>query len=414
MASSIPKKSTDLSDTFQQDSRNRQRSYFSSLANPSPSPAEKVTDSDNMLTEILLHLPASALVKLKSVSRRWNFFISSLQFSLLHTSLHPPRTISPSGIFLRRIFSHSSSYQFLSLSSSPSLSAPFSLPIPSPNCNGIKILQSCNGLFLCCTIPQSMAPRDYFIYNPTTSRFKKLPCPLSSEFSSILGVCLAFHPIKLPHYILVCVGTTASSAYSYRIDVFFSDAGRWKEWGGNDFHAPYDIGFSNGVFWNGSVHWVSLREDSLYFDIVHERLVKMPSPPVSRKWAGGNFCEGDGGLFYVAKEQELRGYYKVNMMESYDVGWFLKYNVDVDGVVAICPEMIGRRDECLVLCIVRLGEKERLVMVVHVPGKILAHDLEDGSFEKLCDVVLQKGDARAKLQFGWFDAFPCAESLISV
>ncbi|GAB4854648.1 hypothetical protein Ancab_023230 [Ancistrocladus abbreviatus] len=388
MSSSMP---TDLSQISPRQ-RRRLQPESSSASNPPPSPVEKVFYSD-LLIVILLLLPARTLVKLKSVCRRWNSVISSAEFSVLHTSLYPPTTSFPSGIFLHRSSFYNFCYQFLSLSSL-SLSPPF--PFRS------KALQSCNGLVLTCIRDGSNDPRDFYVYNPTTRMSKQLPTSPRIKFDSIFGVCLAFQPPELPHYIVVCVCSTTYSAYDFRINVYHSDTGCWKEWSGNDFEAPYDMVFCNGVYLNGAVHWISLREKSLYFDVVNELLVQMPSPHVSKHWVFGDLCECGGQLCYVVNERRSRAYYEVYMMESYEAGWSLRYNVDVDAAVADFPEMFGIRVEYLVLSVAQLGNEGRLIMLVHAPGKLFVYDLQDGILEKLCDVELQQGDAPGKPQFGWY------------
>ncbi|GKD32516.1 hypothetical protein Tco_1248025 [Tanacetum coccineum] len=75
--------------------------------------------------------------------------------------------------------------------------------------DNVKILQSCNDLLLCIG---SGLPVFYYVYNPSTNQYKKLPypdCSLdNSPYYSSAGLRIAFDPTKLPHYKLVDVGRT--------------------------------------------------------------------------------------------------------------------------------------------------------------------------------------------------------------
>ncbi|GAB4836774.1 hypothetical protein Ancab_001686 [Ancistrocladus abbreviatus] len=212
----------------------------------------------------------------------------------------------------------------------------------------------------------TIGPRDYSIYNPVTKFFKALP-----------------------------------------------STGCWKEWIGNDFYVPYEVVFSNGVYWKGAVHWIAAasRNDSLYFDVENERLFKMASPPMCSRRGLGTFSVCDGKLCYVDANVQ---FFRVYAMENYDAGWSLRYNVEIDGVMGHLPKASVENYSQSLLCLAREEGEGKLVMVVHAPGKIFAYDLEGRNCKKLCDVELGKGDAPGNLLFSGFDAYPYAASLAFV
>ncbi|GKB66878.1 hypothetical protein Tco_0928290 [Tanacetum coccineum] len=78
----------------------------------------------------------------------------------------------------------------------------------------VKILQSCNGLLLCSDSGRLVF---YYVYNPSTNQFKRLPhpnCSLdNSPYYRSVGLRMAFDPTKSPHYKLVDARRT-----SYDID----------------------------------------------------------------------------------------------------------------------------------------------------------------------------------------------------
>ncbi|GAB4854569.1 hypothetical protein Ancab_023150 [Ancistrocladus abbreviatus] len=407
---------------------------LSSAAYPSPSPAEQVGVNEHLLTEILLRVPAKSLVKFKSVSREWNSLISSTPFIRSHTRFHHTTINSIAGIFLRR-FSLWSCYQFLSFPESnsenslPSISSPTSLP--NPSADEILIMQSCNGLLLCCPLFANELRGDshmyyqgndspchddhYYICNPTTNCLKAIPRPPSDH---VLGISLAFDPHTLPQYRVVCLATASSYPCStIIIYVYYSDAGCWKECIRSENHWHPFGGFrfnSKGVYWKGAINWICSGNSSLCFDVGGEHLYDMPSPPVSWRTCLGCYFECGGQLCVIEpSEGHHIGHYKLYVMESYDTGWHLKYDFNIDGVMKDCMKIFGNSYSCSIPCFAWDNEKGRFMAVVIVPDQILAFDLEDKTYRKLCEMPGKWG-AQEQLQFEWFNAYPYVESLASV
>lgn len=129
---------------------------------------DKVGSCNDLLTEILLHLPVRSLVRFTSVSKNWYFIISSPRFKHLHSRNPNP----PSGLFVPVIWiKQHLEYEFIPFDIRNPAIAPFRTLNFDPNVERIGIRHSCNGLMLC----YSKRINKYYVYNPTINRFITLP-----------------------------------------------------------------------------------------------------------------------------------------------------------------------------------------------------------------------------------------------
>ncbi|GJR05786.1 F-box protein-like protein [Tanacetum coccineum] len=148
-----------------------------------------IGSNDDLLTEILLRVPAISILRFKSVSKHRRALLSHRQFTLWYDRVSICR-----GLYSRfsRLY-----IPFDAENESP---PPLSKLDFYPDPNGIRIVQSCNGLLLCCS--------DEWI--PRACRY-----------------------------------------------------------------------FSEGVYWNGAIHWPPSCLDPLYFDLNVENFQKLPLPSAS-------------------------------------------------------------------------------------------------------------------------------------
>ncbi|GJW12032.1 F-box protein-like protein [Tanacetum coccineum] len=158
--------------------------------NELPLSVHTVVSHDDLLIEILRRIPSISLHIFKYVSKHWQSLIKS---PVLFPHWRKNQKIDPSsGFFLKS----SSGYDFVSLDSRINRFSLHSMLREAGS--DFFIMQSCNGLLLCC-----IKPNKYYVYNPTTNLFKMLPeCEdLPFEWlSSYSGMRLAFDPTKSPHY----------------------------------------------------------------------------------------------------------------------------------------------------------------------------------------------------------------------
>lgn len=384
--------------------------------------AEFIAGNADLLEEILLRLPPASLIKFKCVSKIWLSTISSPRFCHRHARLHSSGRRS-SGIILRT--NPISQYQFLPLnpkfpSGSPSGCLNF---VPHPA--GTKIVQSCNGLLLCCSAKEIGHPRNFYVFNPTTNDHTLVPgLGDTSPTSAVLGVTLAFDPSRSPHYQVVCVRSVESPAYLNQIEIYSSEDRAWRL-SGAPFAAAFDIVFHNGVFWNGAVHWISPSRSSLYFNIDNEQLKEMPRMPVSRNCGSPRFRyfgESCGHLHFFEIDGSRTTLFKVFEMETDYSQWFLKYEVELHSIVKGFPEIVRHYLDpgemkyyfaFVILLLVRKGDNDSS-MLIHVPGKILSHNVSDNSFKKLYEIPPSPREGSGSSQCVWLDAYEFTESLAPV
>ncbi|KAJ7970617.1 F-box protein [Quillaja saponaria] len=388
------------------------------LATESSISAATVANNEDILIEILLRLPIKSLLKFKSVCKQWLSLISNPNFSNLRNPFHT----SASGLFLRRkSFLLSPQFDFVDFNHNP-IAAPSYAPFKSlPSPSGIKILQSCNGLLLCSCFQQGNRPKtNYYIYNPTTKQYYVLP-PFGSSNGGrriLFGVSLAFDPFKSPHYKVVCLQGlgTPGGGDNFQFEIYSSDTGTWRV-STSSFSASGNIQFYGGVYWNGSVHWVSTLGKSMYFKIDTDQALELPMPPIP------NFCHqrkfnyfGESRdhlhLIEIYNLQKLE--FNVYEMEWDYSGWFVKYHVDLDHP-RLSFELKGYMFS--ILCVVRGESDEDSYLVIHVPGKVLRFTFQDKTFHNLYDIPtadIDDFDAWCPLRYASTDAYQYIESLACV
>ncbi|XP_009593722.1 F-box protein At5g07610-like [Nicotiana tabacum] len=396
---------------------------------------KEVLSNQELLTEILLRLPVKSLGRCKCVSKKWSSLITSPEFTRLRVPCFNPA---------RALFLHCSSlltnpfHQFVSLSLENPIQAPFQKLSFIHDPSGIRILQSCNGLLLCCSFRAHEPNRNYYIYNPTTQQFITLPKPGGKRQISkvILGMKLAFDPWKSPHYKVVCTRRSEKAPEHYQIEIYSSETMKWRV-SGPPFPARYDIGFEyTGVYWNGAIYW-ECGDNSLRFNVEHEKLEKFPTPCIGRSWDDEEsrvayYGESYGYLHLVqVHSRQKLSFYNIYEMKNDGTEWFLKYQVNVEDVVAAFPHMIRHYLEptdwhylaMAVLCVVRGEKEEDDFMVLHIPRMVIRYNLRDYTFYKLCEFGNSTNDddqfeeedevpvTLVSLEFGWFSAFQYIESL---
>ncbi|KAK8323315.1 hypothetical protein V6Z11_A12G230200 [Gossypium hirsutum] len=306
----------------------------------SSSSADMIASNDDILALILHRLPLKSLLKFKTVSKHWLYLITYPTFRPHHNS----KAISG----------------FLCAD---------------------QILQSCNGLLLCCNFRPNRLDTTYYIYNPTTKHYTVLPPPRHSSSKPL----------------------------------------------GRPFVAPSNVQFENGVFWNGAIHWVSDWGGWLCFDVEEEQMrdILMPSGDGDLRLYR-YFRESGDHLHLVEVYGSDNLQFDVYEMEKDHSGWFVKYQVDLNPVAAAFPEMVrGYADPIdlhsyafSILCVVHEETDEDSFMVLHLPNKARRYNFKDNSFRKLHDFAPLRsrvgvgGDS--SLEFEYFDAYQFIESFACV
>ncbi|KAL7229436.1 hypothetical protein ACSBR2_008029 [Camellia fascicularis] len=401
--------------------------------------AATVSDNDDLLAEILLRLPLKSLVRSKSISKHWLSLISSPFFT---RRLNPNPNL-PSGLFFHRssrLFYDDDNpspsvpkvcYAPLDNIKNPDIKPTTSLAFFKENPN-VYLLQSCKGLLCCC----DSKLKNIYVVNPTTKQFKTLVRDNIGKVNCCLGVNLAFDPMKSPHYkvILVrdCLLLANYESIFCQIEIYSSKTSTWKLSG-----EPFAVRrlsivlFSRGVFWNGSINWVSVNGNALYFNVDQEVLATIPMPPVQDAADDDDdyhrkiryFGESENHLNLVQFEVSHIVAFKIYEIEKDYSGWFMKYHVDLDQVSQAFPE-IRENGKCSfsILRIVRIennDDEDKSFLVLHIENKVIRYNLEEKTYEKMFKWSRRMlGSEYTRndrpFRFGWFHTFPYIQSISSV
>ncbi|XP_042058918.1 F-box protein At5g07610-like [Salvia splendens] len=354
----------------------------------SSSSYETVASIDHLLTCILLRLPFKSLIRFKLVSKHWHSLITDPHFCRLRN----PNPNPAIGLFLHFNFSISPMSQYLPFSLNQSTKPPFRTLNFTKHNPRAGILQSCNGLLLCCSFhSRPVHNRKYYIFNPTTTRFSTLP-KIDYVDRNISGMNLGFDPAKSPHYKVVCV--TGLSSVRYQIELYSSERGPWRECG-QPFvlTAGSHFNFRKGVYWNGAIHWLNIGHgDSLYFNLENETTGSFPTPP-NQLWevrSSVYFGESCDHLHYMEMPNRQVEFDVYEMKRDYSE-WFVKYKVDLRGVVASYPEMKQEKydtedvDVYVIsfFSVIRGEKEEDSFFVFHIPGRVVRYDLACQTFRTI-------------------------------
>ncbi|PRQ36127.1 putative F-box domain, galactose oxidase, beta-propeller [Rosa chinensis] len=247
------------------------------------SSAETVANIEGLLKQILISVPAPSLIRFKCVSKHWLSLISDPDFCRRHTLRNPNPKISA--------FFSSQTNEDTTINSI-TLGSPAGNPFKTlaNSASALRILQSCNGLFLCYVeFPGEEEERNYppvYVVNPTTNKFRALSAPSlakKEEVYMFVRYGLAFDPSKSPHYTVVCVSHDILRGKRHSIEIYSSETGTWvKRFKALFFPSPSDEGRhidtrrmpmhfdersrEGAVYCNGAIHWIRNRwEASLPF-----------------------------------------------------------------------------------------------------------------------------------------------------
>lgn len=256
-----------------------------------------IANNDDLLIEILRHLPTKSLFNFKFVNKHWKSIISGPQFFR--------RRYPVSGLILHRNPSLAYAlHDFVTLKTNPTSTPYLSLIPPNINSSGLKIWQSCNGLLLCSRYcPPYLFNEEYFLRNPTTIQFVTIRPPPDAAVSYDAAVGYGVKTLRI---------------------------------------APDNLAFRRGVFSNGSIHWINHHNDSLFLNVEEEQLRVMPMPqhPVeedegSASLSGISESPTSTCIWLSFMTPELQNLMYMRWKDY--SGWFVKYRVDIDGIIAAFP-----------------------------------------------------------------------------
>ncbi|GMJ10968.1 hypothetical protein like AT5G07610 [Hibiscus trionum] len=345
--------------------------------------AEEIGYNEDLITEILLNLPAKSLVRFKVVSKQWMSIISGTNFCLAHTRcLHAKGSVKPSALFIVRRYGQLSGMLL------PLTRDCIRLPcfdfVDAPNVN---ILQSCNGLLLCASktgYQPAWTNARYFICNPTTRKFKMLSIPrrLLQEFI-FLSINLAFDPLKSPHHKIIYLRRKREGLLPWEfvgfIDIYSSETNSWSL-SICKFSFGHGVEFSKGVFFNGAIYWFCETHRSSYFDIENECMKSIPMPRFEtfRHWY---FGESGGYLnFTIAYSSSYA--FQVFEMAADRSSWYLKYRLNLTDLTFYKSVLSHSFGSIKYFCGIQSGEEGDSIVLVFEDGSTLSCNLKDRTIKK--------------------------------
>ncbi|XP_076901784.1 F-box protein At5g07610-like [Bidens hawaiensis] len=384
-----------------------------------------IGSNDDILTEILIRLPVTSILRFKSVSKNWRLLLSHRCFT------HRCVPKSP-GLFFHTFLLEPDDI--------------YSEPEPEPHClyvpfdvedqttppfrnldfyfnrYCVRIMQSCNGLLLCYAHTFYNGGSEYYVFNHTTKQLAFIP-PVpggQSVSKTILSMALAFHQTHCVHYKVVCI--RALDANVFQVQVYSSDTGKWKlciesfsapsmfrdpvNWNGESSHAPVPI-FHNPVYWNGAVQWAPHYRSTnhLYFKIDDERLQMLPLPEgfgSDESYLIMYFGESIGHLHLILRRDRKQDILSVNVYEMLrdHSRWFVKYRLQLDALLVDFPCLTyppyyqsvddfgvlvnSYRSDFDIADVVRGKDEEDKFLVLGTYRKLIRYNVHDKSVKELC------------------------------
>ncbi|XP_076904308.1 F-box protein At5g07610-like [Bidens hawaiensis] len=356
-----------------------------------------IGSNDDLLTEILVRLPATSILRFKSVSKHWRSLLTHKHF--IHRYDDSKLLKSP-GFFARIHFTgHCHAVPksiYVAFDGEDRSTAPFR------GLDSVVIEHSCNGLLLCAAFHNGAY--EYYVFNPITKQLAFIPLPSVPEWRSvddtILSVALAFHQTDCVHYKVVCVCALERSRRLIQIQVYSSDTGKWKICVESFSSQKIKFRHHQVVYWNGAVHWApDYRSNKILYyklDVEQLQISPMPEGLVSHKVYTLYLGESRGHLHLsrAGPEEDILSLNVYEMLRDHS-GWVVNYRVNA--LLGDVPEMIwqyqalenfrnmnsGNRYVFRVVDVVRGISDEDTFLVLLTPSKLLRYNVHDKSFKEL-------------------------------
>ncbi|KAJ4839522.1 hypothetical protein Tsubulata_019024 [Turnera subulata] len=366
--------------------------------NQPPGGAEPIFPNlpEEIIVEIFSRLPAKSLGRFRCVCKLWLSIISSAQFAKTHLEL----ALQNKTLYSERQRLILSSHSLYSvdgevvgcgygdrivavelehpLKADPTLSDskdyyfkvsededdnPVMVRVDVlPSTNWFEILGSCNGL-----VCIGMDEGTFFLFNPTTRKFKRIPTTEESLPGSPLGSVVGnahgfgFDSVS-DDYKLVRIDVDVILVYSLRTD-------SWRVVG----NFPYEhYLIDSGVFLNGAIHWVvSIEEEErgksvvIVFDLADEIFREMPAPDDADM--GSDIVMGilNGCLCILHCRNNMHDYFWMMRDYGMDDSW-TKVNISFP-YICMKPLYMGKNGESLLL----------------VDGELLSYNFEKDRYREL-------------------------------
>ncbi|GKD09145.1 hypothetical protein Tco_1188830 [Tanacetum coccineum] len=244
----------------------------------------------------------------------------------------------------------------------------------------VRILQSCNGLLL---YSGSAWLVFYYVYNPSTNLFKRLPQPNyylrddSCFFSS--GVFrLAFDPRKSIHYKVVQAGGESSETW---IHIYSSETRNWSFCRDQFGYFSFDH-FESVIYWNDAFHWG--RHFLKYFGGPSNDPILLLMEIPHMLHLEGKFFESCGCLLLVCRDDIGSTDFTIYEMMKGSSVWSVRYLVNIEQLMNPLPERWSIRTS---VWSIYLGEGENdAFVVINLSGKVVKYNLISKTNTEIFDI----------------------------
>jgi hypothetical protein len=261
-----------------------------------------------------------------------------------------------------------------------------------------------------------------------------LPLP-PNDGKYFTRIQLVFDPLESPRYRVVCIQFFNSELKIY---VYSSETKDWKLSVKLENFDLLSVNFTDGVSWNGAVHWMSPMGNGLSFLLDMECLQTIPRPPLPESWQDKNFRyfgESGGQLHFIgilagnqnpddlnlgivspdmSHDQSTDQSIVVYSMERGCSKWFAKYCLHMNAIVMAYPEITEDKDPTTspfsaekwfdLLSFIEGNDEEGALLVMRISGEIISYSFKNNILKKILSFPLKHATCYA---FNYTETLSC-------
>ncbi|XP_055804964.1 F-box protein At5g07610-like isoform X2 [Solanum dulcamara] len=264
---------------------------------------------------VLPFLPAKSLMKFRAVSKEWNQWIASPLLAYNQSFTFQKL----SGYFYQRLGFQDDPPIFLSLHRSAN-------GVPSPSLGflpeNVKVLSSSSGLLLC------QGQDSYYVCNPATKDWKKLPPP-QYYHGSDPAVVLAFDPqFNIESFYHVVAAVTVLDHPVVCFEIYCSESDSWKCSPSDCLELENTSLAGGGFYMEGVAYWRNTSSNEVIaFDVKNEIAAVLHVPIIQSEQRGALTQIGDE-VCYVTAYNDSGNVFVIDIYGGVDMG--LKRSVSVN------------------------------------------------------------------------------------
>ncbi|XP_057418758.1 uncharacterized protein LOC130712965 [Lotus japonicus] len=333
------------------------------------SSCDKVIGDINLLTKILVLVPAKHVIQCKRVSKQWRALISEPRFIQTHTHIHNSQPHSlwiyngPIFPFHRHQLGRSDIQTFNTWSKSHLYT---------------RIMQSCNGLLLCKAFflegPRSIT-YCFQVLNPSTNHFINLPFPSADlennfDFSLVPAIYLSFEPLTLRSFHFKVVSFVKVNINTFKIFMYTSETSLWSACD-FIFTASPKMKIGSGVYCNVLCTGALVRCYGIltYITSASSHYLHQHAKILLVKYFG----EFKGNLQMILSKSDESLDFDILELEGF-TKWVVRYRLNLNPVV----DAFGTNIFHVLFVILPENEEDSMILFL-VDSRIMSYNLKDRS-----------------------------------